>query len=539
MLNHSIKLKTAVRPFLVALLAVCCSGAGLFAQISPESAVNHEHTIDSAATTEIAVAGNEDSEQNRGVPVRLVSGSSRFRAKARELAEKFSRETRDEALRRLHGDISFADRPNPEISQEETFQVDKTGGDNKKPLKAVLKVIGRHCYVYLEKGRRIDEAKLKKVAQMFDQRIYPQTTATFGSEWKPGIDGDPRITLLLLGGMQGCDGFFYPGDEYTAEKEPGSNEREMLYLSTERMGDLNDFMGHLVAHELQHMIHWHNDANEMFWVDEAMAEYAATLFERMPWTAEEFFTASDRNLLDWEDTRGAENYGHVFLFIDFLLSRPALSDTARVKLVREIVKGKSSGVKGVVEAMAKVSGKILFDEIFRDFSAATFIHNAFKGQHPYKFSPFVTRNLLKYKQPAVSPRRTFKTASGTGKGKVSMWAAAGYEFSLQQQPAKLQLKFSGATSRTAKGNNAFWLGLALTDSAGRHAPQLLWLKTAGNRIEKIVNLPPEKKFDRLLLIVCNQGPMRYRDGDGRLPKVDFEFSLSEEQTRFDSLHEKP
>jgi len=539
MLNHSIKLKTAVRPFLVALLAVCCSGAGLFAQISPESAVNHEHTIDNAATTEIAVAGNEDSEQNRGVPVRLVSGSSRFRAKARELAEKFSRETRDEALRRLHGDISFADRPNPEISQEETFQVDKTGGDNKKPLKAVLKVIGRHCYVYLEKGRRIDEAKLKKVAQMFDQRIYPQTTATFGSEWKPGIDGDPRITLLLLGGMQGCDGFFYPGDEYTAEKEPGSNEREMLYLSTERMGDLNDFMGHLVAHELQHMIHWHNDANEMFWVDEAMAEYAATLFERMPWTAEEFFAASDRNLLDWEDTRGAENYGHVFLFIDFLLSRPALSDTARVKLVREIVKGKSAGVKGVVEAMAKVSGKMLFDEIFRDFSAATFIHNAFKGQHPYKFSPFVTRNLLKYKQPAVSPRRTFKTASGTGKGKVSMWAAAGYEFSLQQQPAKLQLKFSGATSRTAKGNNAFWLGLALTDSAGRHAPQLLWLKTAGNRIEKIVNLPPEKKFDRLLLIVCNQGPMRYRDGDGRLPKVDFEFSLSEEQTRFDSLHEKP
>ena len=539
MLNHSIKLKTAVRPFLVALLAVCCSGAGLFAQISPESAVNHEHTIDNAATTEIAVAGNEDSEQNRGVPVRLVSGSSRFRAKARELAEKFSRETRDEALRRLHGDISFADRPNPEISQEETFQVDKTGGDNKKPLKAVLKVIGRHCYVYLEKGRRIDEAKLKKVAQMFDQRIYPQTTATFGSEWKPGIDGDPRITLLLLGGMQGCDGFFYPGDEYTAEKEPGSNEREMLYLSTERMGDLNDFMGHLVAHELQHMIHWHNDANEMFWVDEAMAEYAATLFERMPWTAEEFFAASDRNLLDWEDTRGAENYGHVFLFIDFLLSRPALSDTARVKLVREIVKGKSAGVKGVVEAMAKVSGKMLFDEIFRDFSAVTFIHNAFKGQHPYKFSPFVTRNLLKYKQPAVSPRRTFKTASGTGKGKVSMWAAAGYEFSLQQQPAKLQLKFSGATSRTAKGNNAFWLGLALTDSAGRHAPQLLWLKTAGNRIEKIVNLPPEKKFDRLLLIVCNQGPMRYRDGDGRLPKVDFEFSLSEEQTRFDSLHEKP
>ena len=109
----------------------------------------------------------------------------------------------------------------------------------------------------------------------------------------------------------------------------------------------------------------------------------------------------------------------------------------------------------------------------------------------------------------------FHTFPG-GKGKVSMWAAAGYEFSLQKQPAKLQLKFSGVTAKNAKGNNIFWLGLALTDSAGRQAPQLLWLKTAGNRLEKTVNLPPEKKFDRLLLIVCNQGPMRYRDGDARL-----------------------
>ena len=187
MLNVSTKVKTAVKYFLAALMMICFTGAGLFAQISPEAAVTDGQVIDSASTNEIPAAGYEESGQNQSVPVRLISGSSRFRAKARELAEKFSRETRDEALRRLHGDISFADRPDPEVGQEEIFQVDKTGGDSKKPLKAVLKVIGRHCYVYLEKGRRIDEAKLKKVAQMFDQRIYPQTTATFGSEWKPGI----------------------------------------------------------------------------------------------------------------------------------------------------------------------------------------------------------------------------------------------------------------------------------------------------------------------------------------------------------------
>ncbi|HMM60465.1 MAG TPA: hypothetical protein PKC25_10100, partial [Candidatus Rifleibacterium sp.] len=98
MLNHSTQLKTAVKPFLAVLLALCCSGAGLFAQISPEVAVTPGHAIDNAVTTEIAAAGYEDSEQNQARPVRLISGSSRFRAKARELAEKFSLETRDEAL---------------------------------------------------------------------------------------------------------------------------------------------------------------------------------------------------------------------------------------------------------------------------------------------------------------------------------------------------------------------------------------------------------------------------------------------------------
>ncbi len=471
-------------------------------------------------------------------PVRYRSGSPRFRDMARELAGKFSRETRAEADFRLHGAVSYADQAEPQVGDQVTFQVDKNAGDEKKPLQAVLKVVGKHCYVYLEKGRRIDDAKLQRVAGIFDKHIYPKTTATFGSEWKPGIDGNPRITLLLLGGMEGCDGFFYPGDEYTADKSPGSNEREMLYLSIERLGNIEDFMGHLVAHELQHMIHWHNDPNETFWVEEGLSEYAATLFNRMPWTAEQYFQNPDRNLLDWEDTREAENYGHVFLFIDFLLSRPELSDAGRVKLVREIVRGKSAGVKGLIDSLAKVTSKLTFDAVFRDFSAAAFLHASFKDEHPYRFSQFVSKHLSKYKQNSVAPRRIFKTASGNAKGKVSMWSSAAYAFALQGQPGRLQLEFTGSVVKSSKGNNLFWLGVALTDSAKKQPPKLLWLKTSANCLKQAINLPPAG-YDQLLLIVCNQGPMRYLDGDGRLAKAEFSFSLSATKTRFDSLHEKP
>lgn len=477
-------------------------------------------------------------EEPAGVRENYRSGSYRFRDKARELAQNFSRETRAEVDLRVHGRVSYADQNELQVGEQKIFHMDKTGADNKKPVTSLLKVIGKHCYVYLEKGSRIDEAKLKRVAQIFDQHIYPETTATFGSEWKPGVDGDPRITLLLVGGMQGCDGFFYPGDEYTADKQTGSNEREMLYLSTERMSDIDDFMGHLVAHELQHMIHWNNDSGETYWVEEGLSEYAATLFNRMPWTAEQFFQYPDRNLLDWEDTREAENYGHVFLFIDFLLSRPALSETGRIKLIREIVKSKSAGVKGIVESLARVTSKLTFDDIFRDFCAATFLHDSFKGEHPHRFSAFVSKKLKNYKLSRVMPRRTFKTAAGSGKGKVSMWSAAGYAFDLQNRPGKLLLKFSGATKKSSRGKNVFLLGLALTDSTKKLAPKVLWLKTTGNAVEQTITVPAGS-HDELLLMVCNQGPIRYLDGDGRLPKVDFEFTLSESKTRFDVLHEMP
>lgn len=477
-------------------------------------------------------------EESAGIRENYRSGSYRFRDKARELAQNFSRETRSEVDLRVHGNVSYADRNEFQVGEQTIFNMDKTGGDDKKPLPAILKIVGKHCYVYLEKGRRIDEAKLKRVAQIFDQQIYPKTTGAFGSEWKPGVDGDPRITLLLVSGMQGCDGFFYPGDEYTADKQAGSNEREMLYLSTERMSDIDDFMGHLVAHELQHMIHWNNDSGETYWVEEGLAEYAATLFNRMPWTAEQFFQSPDRNLLDWEDTREAENYGHVFLFIDFLLSRPALSEAGQIKLIREIVKSKSAGVKGVVESLARVTTKLTFDEVFRDFCAATFLHDSFNGVQPYRFSPFVNKKLTSYKLNRVMPRRTFKTASGSGKGKVSMWSAAGYAFSMQNRPGKLQLKFSGSTIKSSKGKNVFMLGLALTDSTKKLAPKVLWLKTNANSLEQTINVPAGS-HDELLLIVSNQGPVKYLDGDGRLSRVDFEFTLGEGKTRFDTLHEAP
>ncbi len=416
--------------------------------------------------------------------------------------------------------------PEAKVGALTVFKVDKAGGENKRPLAAVLKVVGEHCLIFLELGQDVALPRLQRIARTFDQHIYPRTVATFGSEWNPGVDGDPRITLLLLRGMQGSDGLFYPGDESTVDEDPGSNQREMLYLSIERLEDLDDFMGHLVAHELQHMIHWYHDDSETYWVEEGLSEYASSLFNHMPWTAAQFFLNPDRNLFDWEDARDYANYGHVFLFFDYLFNRPELSRESRVRLIHAVVENPEAGDRGLCQALAEAGCGLTFAGVFRDFSAALFIHDSAAGEHIYQFSPFVTRGLAEYEQNVVSPRLAFSAADGRAANRVSMWSTAGYEFRLQPdcQPL-LRISFSGKTIPTCKGDNQFWLGLALTDSSGDQPPEVVWLPTQKNRLQRTVDLPGG--YDRMLLLICNQGPLNYIDGDGPLPKAGFSFSVDE------------
>src|SRR3989338_2344394 len=73
-------------------------------------------------------------------------------------------------------------------------------------ISASLHQIGERAYFFVEdnyyyslndEGRKDFSVSLKKIVQEFDEVIYPQLRATFGSEWKPGIDNDEKITVLF------------------------------------------------------------------------------------------------------------------------------------------------------------------------------------------------------------------------------------------------------------------------------------------------------------------------------------------------------
>ena len=92
-----------------------------------------------------------------------------------------------------------------------------------------------HLYVYVDNSVRelFTDAEAVAVAREFDTRIYPGVRKWMGTEWKPGLDRDNRITLLMHDvGMNnsGADygGYFSPADQSLTA--PTSNRREMLYM---------------------------------------------------------------------------------------------------------------------------------------------------------------------------------------------------------------------------------------------------------------------------------------------------------------------
>ena len=153
---------------------------------------------------------------------------------------------------------SFADS----LGEERTFFLDSSfdaeGRDN---LLAVLERENEHLYFYIDsewwrdlsaKERSEINSALDTLGDVFNSQIYPTLVGTFGSEWKPGIDGDNKITVLLHPMRKGIKGYFRIADEYFKFQVPRSNEREMVYLSSDYITDSR--MKSYLAHEFQHLI---------------------------------------------------------------------------------------------------------------------------------------------------------------------------------------------------------------------------------------------------------------------------------------------
>ena len=274
-----------------------------------------------------------------------------------------------------------------------TFWTMNVANNQPTQVQATLEHIGKHCYIYLELEQedRVSKETIQKLADQFDNQIYETNHKFFGSEASPGIDFDKRITLLLLDIQDGWEpgrgyvaGYFSPLDTYSTELWDYSNEREMFYLDV-FPGDPKrpDYLG-ILAHEFQHMIHHNYDKREKLWLNEAMSQIAFYVnnYGHAPQILA-FIQQPDTQLDEFNN--GLDDYGNVYLFMYYLLSKKLGDMETVAKVFSEIVQSQKQSIESIDEVLAANGFDFTIDEIVPDFLVANYVNdwNIAEGQFGY------------------------------------------------------------------------------------------------------------------------------------------------------------
>ncbi|MBE0602510.1 MAG: hypothetical protein IH611_02635, partial [Deltaproteobacteria bacterium] len=198
----------------------------------------------------------------------------------------------------------------------------------------------------------------------------------FGSEPNPGVDGDPKIYILLLDIRDGSTGESYIAGYFDAYNENpsylDSNKKEIFYMDISPGDPSKPTFRKVLAHEFQHMIHWNQKDNDDTWLDEAMSEVAPYFagyganYSRVL-TFQEGNNRSDS--LYWPyptSLAGLKDYAVVYMWAQYMVDR--FPDN----VFRNILSYDNTGMESVEEYLDSLSAGLTFSSIFRDWSIAVF-----------------------------------------------------------------------------------------------------------------------------------------------------------------------
>ncbi|MBI1886024.1 MAG: immune inhibitor A [Chloroflexi bacterium] len=257
--------------------------------------------------------------------------------------------------------------PSYRVGRSHTFTVIDLTGPTVTRVRAVLRVVSDHAYFYVADGVFISDSSLRQAADAFETEIYPAVTSSFGSEWSPGVDRDRRITILHTD-LNGAAGYFSSRDEYPRTVSPGGNQREMLYMDTQSVPPGSAAYTAVLAHELQHLVHWNGDPGEESWVNEGLSQVAAGLVGPQASAVSDFLGRPDTQLNSWVpvDEEPTPHYGASELFFGYLLDRFGGRQRAR-----ELVEVPADGIDGVNEYLSQFGTD--FKNVFAEWTVANYL----------------------------------------------------------------------------------------------------------------------------------------------------------------------
>ncbi len=255
-------------------------------------------------------------------------------------------------------------------------------------LTATLQLITDHAYWWFEEGTKVDQTALIAAGKRFENDIYPLDHRLFGSEWLPGIDGDPRLFLLhqkRIGGY--AVGVFSSRDECAKTICPDPNQHEMLYIGLDfgPVGSPQELT--VISHELQHLIQYNVNGNQERWLDEGLAQLAEHLNGFSP-----HLIASDNlhgylhdpnfQLNSWPPTSNIDpgvNYAAGYIFCVYLFQRFGTS------FIQAILASPYKGLASIEHALKTLNIGQTVDQVFADWTITNYVNNPYVGDGRYSY----------------------------------------------------------------------------------------------------------------------------------------------------------
>ena len=290
----------------------------------------------------------------------------------------------------LFGPVSVIKAAN--VGDIVNFNVDKSfDASSRVQVPSTLVKISTKLYFYIEKPWWDSQSQIKQaeilvsldnLSNEFENNIYPRLTSVFGSEWNPGIDKDPRITILFESMNSAEGGYFREIDEYEKIQLPDSNEREMLYMS---VSNITDYAAKIIlGHEFTHLITF-NQKNKIFgveedtWLNETRADYSSTILgydsnyngSNLQQRVKDFIENPSDSITAWANTK--YDYASVDLFAHYLI------DHYGSNILSNSLRSKSIGIASINEALLNTGAKENFAQIFTDWTITLVINVCYQN----------------------------------------------------------------------------------------------------------------------------------------------------------------
>lgn len=350
---------------------------------------------------------------------------------------------------------------------------------NREQIEAELKFTGQNAYFYVEKNVwQVNwQSYVQALSKEFDENIYPKLTENYGKEWNPGIDNDPKITVLITPMPEQAGGYFNPNDGFLKSEIATSNQREIIYLNSSNV--THSLFKSFLAHEFQHLINFYQKKklrwlDEEVWLNEALSEYAPTLCgydepyenSNLANRVKSFMRDPSNSLTEW--LGNIYDYGAINLFTQYLV------DQRSAEALKQIITSNQTGRKTIEN----------FEQIFTDWTVANYLNNCdfYEGKFCYKnknldfrIAPTASYNLM--------PITSLSISSVTKE-----WSPHWYKISgITQENKTLKIDFKNDSEA------GFYIPYVIVDKNGQFAVKSMtstgYLPKFGQDINSVIIIP--------------------------------------------------